>query len=138
LFWDHPLVSVLRQLNIKSEFEYSSRSGDAPILYTHRELSNEDLFFISNQRRSYEELVCTFRIKNKQPEAWHPVTGKTRPIPFFELTDDRVRVPVNLEPYGSVFIVFRKPASSRYVQSIVRDNEIVVSTKNFPAELRAT
>jgi len=135
LFWDHPLVSVLRQLNIKSEFEYSSRSGDAPILYTHRELSNEDLFFISNQRRSYEELVCTFRIKNKQPEAWHPVTGKTRPIPFFELTDDRVRVPVNLEPYGSVFIVFRKPASSRYVQSIVRDNEIVVSTKNFPAEL---
>jgi len=133
LFWGQPLESVFRQLNIKPEFEYSSCSGDAPILYTHRELANEDVFFVSNQRRSYEELVCTFRTKNKQPETWDPVTGETRPIAFYELTGDRVRVPVNLEPYGSVFIVFRDRDASRHFQSMTRDNGIVVSTKNFPA-----
>ena len=51
LFSGQPLESVLQQLNIKPDFEYSSRSGDAPVLYTHRELGNEDVFFISNQRR---------------------------------------------------------------------------------------
>jgi len=106
LFWGQSLASVLRQLNIKPDFEYSSRSGDAPVLYIHRVLRNEDVFFISNQRRAYEELICTFRIKNKQPERWDPVTGKTIQLPFYELTDDRVRMPVNLEPYGSAFVVF--------------------------------
>src|SRR5262249_38887483 len=130
LFWGQPLESVLRQLNIKPEFEYSSRSGDAPILYIHRERRNEDVFFISNQRRSYEELVCTFRTKNKEPETWDPATGKIKPIAFYELTGDRVNVPVNLEPYGSAFIVFRNPASSSHLQSMMKDNEIVVSTKN--------
>src|SRR4029079_10346492 len=132
LFSGQPLVPVLRQLNINPDFEYSSRSGDAPVLYTHREPGNEDVYFISNQRRSYEELVCTFRIKNKQPELWDPVTGKTMPLPFYELIGDRVRVPVNLEPYGSAFVVFRDPASSRRFQSMEIDNEVVVSTKNFP------
>ena len=88
------------------------------------------------KEESYEELVCTFRIKNKQPELWDPVTGKTKQLPFYELTDDRVRVPVNLEPYGSAFVVFRNPASSRRFQSIENDNEVVVSTKNFPVVSR--
>jgi hypothetical protein len=136
LFSGQPLAPVLRQLNINPDFEYSSRSGDAPVLYTHRELGNEDVYFISNQRRSYEELVCTFRIKNKQPELWDPVTGKTMPLPFYEFIDDRVRVPVNLEPYGSAFVVFRNPASSLRFQSMEIDNEVVVSTKNFPVVSR--
>jgi hypothetical protein len=132
VFWDQSLTSVLQQLNIKPDFEYSSRSGDAPVIYTHRKLNDEDIFFISNQRRTYEELVCTFRIKDKQPELWDPVTGKIAQLPFYELTDDGVRVPVNLEPCGSVFVVFRTPASSRRWHLITRDNDVVLSTKNFP------
>jgi len=132
VFWGQPLAAVLQQLNIKPDFEYSSRSGDAPILYTHRKLKNGEIFFISNQRRTYEELVCTFRIKNIQPELWDPVTGKAALLPFYELTDDRVRIPVNLEPCGSVFVVFRIPASSRRLHLLTRDNVVVLSTKNFP------
>jgi hypothetical protein len=132
IFSNQPLASILQQLNTEPDFEYSSRSGDAPVIYTHRKLENEDIFFISNQRRSYEELVCTFRVKNKQPELWDPVTGKTAQLPFYELTGDRVRMPVNLEPYGSVFVVFRTLASSRRFHSVTKDNDVIFGTKNFP------
>lgn len=134
VFWGQSVESVLQKINIKPDFECSSRSGDAPALYIHRTLANEDVFFISNQRRTYEELICTFRINNKQPELWDPVTGKIQPLPFYELVDDRVRVPVNLEPYGSAFIVFRKAASSNRFQSIKNDSAVVISTKNFPVD----
>lgn len=136
IFSGQPLTPVLQQLNIKPDFECTSRSGDAPIVYTHRKLKDGDIFFISNQRRSYEELVCTFRVKNKQPERWDPVTGKAMQLSFYELTGDQVSMPVNLEPCGSVFIVFRTPASSRRWHSLIRNNDVVLSTKNFPAVSR--
>jgi hypothetical protein len=132
VFSGQPLTSVLQQLDIKPDFEYSSRSGNAPVMYTHRKMEDGDIFFISNQRRTYEELVCTFRIKNKQPELWDPVTGKTAQLLFYEMTDDRVRIPVNLVPCGSVLVVFRNAASSRHLHSVAKDNEVVLSTKNFP------
>lgn len=136
VFSGQPLIAVLQQLNIQPDFEYASRSGDAPILYTHRKHEDGDVFFISNQRRSHEELVCTFRIKNKQPERWDPVTGKTTQLPFYELTGDMVRIPVNLEPCGSVFIVFRTPAALPHFHSLTINNDEVVTTKNFPVVSR--
>lgn len=132
IFSGQSLTSILQQLNIKPGFEYTSRSGDAPVLYIHLKTEQEDIFFISNQRRSYEELVCTFSVQNKQPELWDPVTGKAAPLPFCELTGDRVSLPVNLNPYGSVFVVFRKPAASKRLHLLTKDNDIVLSTKNFP------
>ena len=107
------------------------------LFFTHIVKLEMEMFSLSQiKEESYEELVCTFRIKNKQPELWDPVTGKTKQLPFYELTEDRVRMPVNLEPYGSAFVVFRNPASSRRFQSMERDNEVVVSTKNFPVVSR--
>ncbi|HEX5155250.1 MAG TPA: glycosyl hydrolase [Parafilimonas sp.] len=132
IFSGQPITSVLQQLNIKPDFECSSRSGDAPVMYTHRRFEDGDIFFISNQRRTYEELVCTFRIKNKQPELWDPVTGNIAQLTFYELTDDRTSIPVNLEPCGSVFVVFRTPASSHRLHLLTKDNDVVLTTKNFP------
>ena len=131
VFWVKSLESIFQLQNIKPDFEYTSRSGDAPVLYIHRKTNEAHFYFISNQRRSYEELVCTFRIKNRQPELWDAVTGKITPLKIYEVVDDRIRVPIQLEPYGSRFVVFRKQADANHLHSIIKDNEPIVDTKPF-------
>jgi len=131
VFWGLSLPSILEKLDVKKDFEFTSLSGDAPIIYLHRTLQDQDIYFLSNQRRTYEDTVCTFRVTNKQPELWDAVTGKIIRSAVYELIDDRVKVPIRFEPYGSIFVVFRSAASPNYLQSIEKDNSIVLATKNF-------
>ena len=58
---------------------------------------------------------CTFRVKGKRPEFWHPDTGRIEPVAAYEEVDGRTRIPIWFEPSGSVFVVFRpeKPARRR-------------------------
>ena len=46
----------------------------------------------------------------KAPELWYAETGKTEPVSF-KIADGRTTVPLKLEPWGSVFVVFRKATS---------------------------
>lgn len=131
VFWGKSLESIFQQQNIQPDFEYTSKSGDAPIQYIHRKTNDAHFYFISNQRRSYEELVCTFRIKNLQPELWDAVTGKIIPLKIYQADDDRIRVPVQLEPYGSRFVVFRKQAEENRLHFIIKDSEPIVDTRPF-------
>lgn len=127
------LPSLLQKHNIEPAFEYTSRSGDAPVIYMYRKIGDADIYFVSNQRRTYEEVVCTFRVKNKQPELWDAATGNSTPVAIYELVNDRVRMPLQLAPYASVLVVFRKPAAQPQWHSVQKDNETVLGTKNFPA-----
>jgi (4-O-methyl)-D-glucuronate---lignin esterase len=49
-------------------------------------------------------------VSGKEPEFWYADTGVRTPASF-TTTDGRTRVPLHLEPWGAVFVVFRKPAA---------------------------
>lgn len=136
VFWGVSLQSVLQRLNVQPDFEFSSRSGDAPVTYIHRRNGDTDIYFIANQRRTYEELVCTFRVNNRQPELWDAANGKMTTAPVYERFDSRIRMPLQLEPYGSVFVVFRSPAAARSLCAVEKDNTPVLSTKPFAPSSR--
>ena len=38
--------------------------------------SDAEVYFVANRRRRAEDVVCTFRVKGKQPELWNPETGE--------------------------------------------------------------
>ena len=53
-------------------------------------------------------------VKAKTPELWHPDTGVIEDAPSYELTaDGRTRLPLTLEPNGSVFVLFRRPGEGK-------------------------
>lgn len=135
LFWGQPITTVLDKLNIKRDFEFTSRSGDAPINYIHRRTEDADIYFVANRRRQSEDLVCTFRVENKRPELWNPETGDITPIDVYDLVDGGVRLPLRLGPAGSVFVVFRMPARTRRLQAITHNGETIMEVEPFP-ELR--
>lgn len=133
IFWGMSLEDVLEKLNIKPDFEFTSKSSDALINYIHRRIGNDmDIYFIANRRRRPESLVCTFRVDGKQPEFWNPETGEVIPFPIYEVLEDgRIRLPLHLGPSGSMFVVFHSPASDNRFTSLERNGKVILGTKPF-------
>lgn len=84
--------------------------GDNTIHYGHRTLGWGEIYFVSNQTNRTQQVTPEFRIKGMQPELWEATTGSVRDLPAYEQKEDITSVPLQLAPYESVFIVFRKPA----------------------------
>lgn len=130
VFWGEPIEAVLKKLDIRPDFEFTSRSGDAPINYIHRTIEGKDIYFIANRRRSSEELVCTFRVHGRKPEFWDPESGEIISVSVFEIWEDKIRIPIRLTPAGSLFVVFDKPSSSGLVK-VSKDGKEVSGTAPF-------
>lgn len=133
LYWNKPFDVVLKEHNIKPDFEFTAKNNDAAIHYTHRKIGETDVYFISNHLRRKEHLVCLFRVAAKQPEIWNAETGEAFLAALYEQEEDRTRVPVELEPAGSLFVVFRKKATAPSYQTVSQNSVEVISTKPFPA-----
>ncbi len=58
-----------------------------------------------------ETVDATFRVTGKAPELWHAETGKTEPASY-QIADGRTTVPLHLEPWGAVFVIFRQPTNT--------------------------
>ena len=132
VFWGQPLTAVLERLETRPDVEISSRSGDAPITWIHRVVGEADVYFLANQRRSHERLVCTFRVRSRRPEVWNPAAGTIAPATVYECEGGRVRVPVELDPFGSVFVVLRSPALEETPTTLDLDGDVVLGTQPFP------
>jgi hypothetical protein len=132
------LSSLLPSLVDGPDFTFTSRSADAPIFFTHRRFDDTEIYFVCNQRRSFEDVVCSFRVSWKQPEIWDAATGSILPHPFFEQDENTTRLPLQLEPYGALFVIFRKPASKSNFLGISQGENLLLSTKNFAKLPRKT
>jgi hypothetical protein len=133
VFWGLPLATALEKLNLKPDCDATSRSGTAPINYLHRRVGDADVYFVANRRREAEDVVCTFRVKGKQPEIWNPETGEITRVSIYEQTGEGIRVPLRFEPAESVFVVFRSPAAAQRIHAIGKGEKTIVSTDPFPA-----
>jgi hypothetical protein len=83
---------------------------DNTIHYGHRTVGKTEIYFVSNQTAETKVFSPGFRISGLQPELWQATTGEKRELAAFEFTENTTIVPLKLEPYESVFVVFRKPA----------------------------
>jgi hypothetical protein len=107
---------VLTALGIPRDFEFTNAidkpEPDANLMFVHRKLADGDLYFVDNRLDRAEDLVATFRVDGKAPELWDPATGVTQ-LAGYRTVEGRTHVPLHLDPYGTTFIVFRKPATSK-------------------------
>jgi hypothetical protein len=82
--------------------------------YVHRRAGDTEIYFVRNAKPEALHAVITLRVNGKAPEFWHPDTGRIEDAPAYQPTaDGRMRLPLTLEPNGSVFVVFRRPGSGR-------------------------
>ena len=81
-----------------------------PLDYIHRRDGRTEIYFISNPKAEPVSDRAVFRVRGLQPELWDPMTGSRRDAAAFSQDGRRTTVPLELGPYGSIFVVFRRPA----------------------------
>ncbi|QDA61652.1 glycosyl hydrolase [Hymenobacter jejuensis] len=136
IFRGVPLEKLLPKLGAQPDFDYTSPRNDTAVHYIHRQVGETDVYFIANRHRRVEELVCSFRAARQQPELWDAETGRVIAPAVFETEVGRTCLPIRLEPAGSVFVVFRKPAAPS-VASLMREGKVVLSSKPYGAPVAA-
>jgi hypothetical protein len=99
------VADLLGRLDVPMDFE-----SDGPLRYTHRRAGEADIYFVANREDRPVEATCTFRVSDKRPELWDPVTGEVRDLPQFTVADGRTVVTMRFEPTQSFFVVFRNVA----------------------------
>jgi len=105
------LGDVFHAMNVAEDFDYTRPETDTRLEFVHRKLTDGDVYFVDNRSDRAEQVQATFRVAGKEAELWHAETGQSEPASF-KTADGRTTVPLNLEPWGTVFVVFRKPATT--------------------------
>lgn len=104
--------------------EWFARNGVPPdfsatprLQYIHRAIGGTDVHFVANPESCGVAATAKFHVDGRVPEFWWPDDGEISPAVAFAEKDRSTTVPLVLEPYGSVFVVFRQ--SSADVDPIV-------------------
>jgi hypothetical protein len=119
------IAEALASLNIAPDIALN----DPQMVYNHRTTPDREIYFIANRSEKLVQISPAFRVAGKQPELWNPINGERRVLPAFEQNDVSTTIPLQFEPYESMFIVFSdvgKQQSSGGVEA------------NFPAPTTVT
>lgn len=108
-----PLPAWLVDNGLAEDCAIKKEVDSTSFAYIHHILNGEDYYFISSQNKLPAKVVASFRVKNKEPELWDPVTGEIRPLHFLTQKGEVTSVPLEFDPYGSAFIVFRSPGQTK-------------------------
>ncbi|MDR3261889.1 MAG: glycoside hydrolase family 2, partial [Tannerella sp.] len=118
---------TLLSKGVQPDFAYESRKPDALIDYIHRQTPEADIYYVANRNKRPEYIRASFRVEGKTPELWYPETGQTVSQSVYTSADGQTALPLMLEPFGSVFVVFRKPQAAHYENISLNGNSL------FPA-----
>jgi hypothetical protein len=105
--WGRPLRDILRERGVGPDFTYFANNEDADIDFIHRRTSDAHIYFVSNKRPRWESFDAVFRVNNKTPELWCPVSGDRTRVDAWQPTDAGIQLPLELPPHGSMFVVFQ-------------------------------
>jgi hypothetical protein len=77
-----------------------------------------DVYFICNQTERTEDVLCRFRIVDKTPELWNPVTGQIKQQVTFTESNGQIEIPLRFAPFGSIFIIFTNEKLKTFINNI--------------------
>jgi hypothetical protein len=99
------IPQVLSELKIAPDFDYARPQNSPELLYVHRQLPDQEIYWVNNRTDAFQQLEATFRVAGKAAEIWHPETGRSEPASY-TIAEGRTRVALDLSPQDAVFVVF--------------------------------
>ncbi len=109
--WNLTIREVLHNKNIFPDFECTGLSNAGVVDFIHRKTEDVDIYYVTSRWQPVEKVECTFRVADKQPELWNPVTGETRILTNFKVENGRTIIPMEFGPCASYFVVFKDAIS---------------------------
>ena len=113
---------VLLADGITPDFTYTDQANEPEKFdYIHRTSGDDEIYFVINRTNKAETSDFTFRVTGKQPEIWDAVSGGMREALAFRQADGSTTLPLELDRFGSCFIVFRKPIAATTAGNVRRN-----------------
>lgn len=107
VFTGHDPAAVLRGIGVPPDFTYDVKQSDARVMFLHRQTASADIYFVDSRSDRVQDVGAVFRVDGKIPELWDAATGKSSPLAY-RREAGRTHVVLHLDPYGTVFVVFRR------------------------------
>jgi hypothetical protein len=126
------------------DFGFTSDDKECDLDYIHRRTPEADVYFVSNKREQWQKVTCSFRISGRTPQLWLPDTGEIVACsvagpPSAQITPGAgaatsgvTQVPLELGPFGSVFVVFREVAQPLSAESGSHTRSIALGSPRTP------
>ena len=102
---------AMSAIKLEPDFSYSRPRADTRLLFVHRRLTDGDIYYVDNRSDHEQSVDAVFRVTGKSPELWHAETGRSD-VASFSQSGSYTTVPLRLEAWGTVFVVFRHRAGS--------------------------
>ena len=112
---------------------------ETPVLWIHRTLGDKDIYFLSNQSDTKIFFDALFRVEGMSPSLWNPTNGTSRDLPQYNIDGLYTKVPLQLEPSESTFLVFGKNGEGLKDIGIKNYEELTVLqdiSKNWSVRLK--
>ncbi|MBW8771307.1 MAG: glycoside hydrolase [Gemmatimonadetes bacterium] len=126
VYWGKPVGDVLAAMSVAPDVTFGGDSS-AKFAWIHRRAGDVDIYFVANQRDAEQDVATSFRASGREPELWDAATGETQSASY-TIGDGRTDLSLHLDPYGSTFVVFRRPTS-------VASRELGLSSRTVLATL---
>jgi hypothetical protein len=108
--WGWSPAETLAAAKITKDFDYA-KGLDADVVWLHRRTKDADIYYVANTTDHARDFDARFRVAGREAELFHPDTGATEPADY-AIAGDRTVVPLRLAERESVFVVFRRAAST--------------------------
>ncbi len=138
IVWGRPLGELLRDLTGYPDFSVIGPRTAQTVNFIHRSINGSDVYFVASPQAEAVTYLCAFRVAGRQPELWWPDTGRIERTAVYDLQPGVTRIPIRLDPYGSVFVVFpREEVATEHIAAALRDDvEITGMLATAPVDLR--
>jgi hypothetical protein len=116
-----------KKCKLQPDYTVEKASAEAAkVMVLHRRNAEVDFYYVANQSGKAQDISLSLRIAGKQPELWQAEDGSTTDAPVWHEQDGRTYVDLHLKGVQSIFVVFRKAATTA-------GHIAAVDTKGAPA-----
>ena len=109
--WGMSAREYLLSKNMPADFNVLENDSKTDFDYIHYTIGESDVYFVTNQTIARQKINARFRVSGKQPELWDALSGDIHEAKAFTQKDGLTTVPLTLEPYGAVMVVFNNEIS---------------------------
>jgi hypothetical protein len=103
-----PCDEVAKSLaDVAPQPDFSGADLALGVTFIHRRTADADIYFVAQPNDRPVAFDATFRVEGRVVELWDAVTGEIRAATPRGTSEHTTTVPLQLDAYGSVFVVFR-------------------------------
>lgn len=107
--WGMSAREFLLADGVQSDVAFGDPSSASSLNWIHYRIDDADVYFVCESDGKEVNIDAIFRSSGRAPELWDAVDGTVRDAASFQQVNGGTLIPLEFDPYDSVFVVFREP-----------------------------